>query len=437
METNKRGLRTFLAVISMLISFGLGGYCLYLSYLHNYWFILIGIYFLFEGLFIFISSLIKDEYKAMRVQGVFQILGVILMMDYLLVMILWNDAPDYYMGTVYNLSYIVFGACAGVKGLLSLVSTIAIKKEYHPSIHAYRNNDLITFFYLLLIIELVVFNQFFTGHGEGLLKDKDLWVYIIIVASNAILTIFAALLALGTDIRSKTKEDVTTVGKIKRTVTWFNEKEISMYFGLIFTGYLAFLAFVNVKQSWIYIFLGIYYVGMGLIRFINYLWHLRIMKKCEGNKIRENRLSSWILFFDAFAYALFSDLICFAAVMIMTNKASVDTNIYLFLFMIIPFGIIRFVSAVKGIKSNRRENNTYKLGVSYISLLGAVFALLEITAILCHPIQVVVRTILIILMVSVVKIFVLVIAVIFIVHWIRSMIINRRGKERKLDKKNK
>lgn len=437
METNKRGLRTFLGLISMLISFGLGGYSLYLSSLHNYWFILIGIYFLFEGLFIFISCLVKDEYKSMRVQGVFQILGVILMMDYLLVMILWNDYPDYHM--VYNLSYIVYGVGAGAKGLLSLISAIAIKKEYRPSIHAYRNNDLITFFYLLLLIELIIFNQFFTGKGEGLLKDKDLWVYIVIVASNATLTILAALLALGTDIRSKTKESITTVGKIKHTVSWFNEKEISMYFGLVFTGYLAFLAFVNVsKEKWVYIFLGIYYVGMGLIRFINYLWHLGILKKVGDNKIRENRLSSWILFFDAFAYALFSDLICFAAIMLMTNKASVDTNIYLFLFMIIPFGIIRFISAIKGIKSNRRENNTYKLGISYISLLGAVFALLEITAILCHPLNTVIRTIFIVLMVIVVKIFVLVIAVVFIVHWIRSLIINRRGKERKLNKeKNK
>ena len=64
-----------LEIISAIASFAIGGFCLYLSYLQNYWFIAVGISFLFEGLFIFIPMGIKDEYKAMRVQGVFQVIS--------------------------------------------------------------------------------------------------------------------------------------------------------------------------------------------------------------------------------------------------------------------------------------------------------------------------------------------------------------------------
>ena len=87
------GLKILLATISAMVSFAVSGFCFYLSYLHTYWFVLIGIYFFVEGLFILIPLGQKDEYKAMRIQGIFQIIGVIIMMDYLLVMSLWND-PD-------------------------------------------------------------------------------------------------------------------------------------------------------------------------------------------------------------------------------------------------------------------------------------------------------------------------------------------------------
>ena len=431
MENSKKGLKIFLSLISSLISFGLGGYSLYLSYLHNYWFILIGCYFLFEGLFIFISSLIKDGYKAMRFMGICQILGVIIMMDYLLVMILWND-PNKIM--VYNLSYFVFGIAGGIKLFLVLISHISIHKRYNPVIHSYRNNDLITVFYLLLIIELIIVNYFYPGETtslfDNLFKEKPIWIYIINIASNASLTIFAALLALSTDIRSKTKEELSTIGKIKHTVSWFNENEVSMFFGLIFTSYLAVLAFMNVKQNGFYIFLGIYYIGIALIRFINYLWHKGIEKHSRGNMIKDNRLSSWILLFDSLSFLFFSDAICAGAIILMINKLEIGTNIYLFLFMIIPFAIMRFINAFKDVRNYRRENNTYRLGVGYISLITAFFSVLEIIAIAGHDIHnTPIRYILIITFVVIIKIIVLVICVIFIVHWIRSLIINRKSKE--------
>lgn len=433
MEHKSKALKIFLMIVSSLVSFGVGGYSLYLSSLHNYWFILIGCYFLLEGLFIFISSLIKDEYKAMRLQGICQIIGVIIMMDYLLVMILWND-PNRLM--VYSLSYIIYGIGAGIKLILALIAHIKIKIRYNPMLNAYRNNDLITAFYLILIIELIVVNYFQPGQTtnifENLFKEKDIWIYIIDISLNATLTILAALLALSTDIRSKTREELSTIGKIKHTVNWFNENEVSMFFGLIFTSYLAVLAILNAKQNGFYIFLAGYYLGVAIIRFINYLWHKAIEKKSEGNMIKDNRLSSWILLFDALAFLFFSDLICAGAIILMTDKLSVGANIYLFLFLIIPFAIMRFIGAFRDVRTYKRENNTYRLGASYISLITAFFSVLEIIAIAGHAINnTVLRYILVISFVVIIKIIVLVLCVIFIVHWIRSLIINRKGKEKR------
>ena len=151
MNTNK-GLKAILTILSFLGSVAAGGYSIYLSTLGNLWFIVPGVYFLIEALIIFIVPFIKDEYKAMRTLGVFQILGVILMMDYLLIMVFWNDG-----GTmVYQLSYYVYGAVAGVKFLTFVISAIANKK-YTPYLHGFRNNEFITFSYFVLLIELIIF----------------------------------------------------------------------------------------------------------------------------------------------------------------------------------------------------------------------------------------------------------------------------------------
>lgn len=407
------------------MSFAIGGFSLYLATLNNYWFILIGIYFLFEGLFIFISMCIKDEYKGMRVQGVFQIIGVIVMMDYLLVMSLWND-PDRLIPN--TLSYIVFGVAAGIKLLFALIEYITIKKRYSPMMHAYRNNDLITAFYLFIIIQLIICNYFYPGESinifDNFFRQKPIWIYIIDVTVNATFTVLAALLALSTDIRSKTREELFTAGKLKHTVRWFNEHEVSMFFGLLFSLYLAVLALLNVKQHWLYIVLAAFYLGTAIIRFINYLWHKAIVKKCGGNKIRENRLSSFILLFNAISYFLFSYVISGATIFLLATDSAVGKNIYLFLFIIIPFAIMRFVNAIKSIRASRRDNDTYKLGVGYISLISAFFSLLEIAAISTFYAPKILKYISIIGCVIVLQIIVLVICITFIVHFFRSLIVS-------------
>ena len=154
-------------IISLFTSLFLSAFCFYLFYKHNYWFIALGIHFIFDALFVFIPSLIKDDYKAMRVQGIYQILSSIVVMSYLLVMmLLWNDVDQVML---YQTSYIVFGTAIGVKLITSIMTYISIKINYHPLLHAYRNNDINTLIYLGVIIALTIFNYYHPGTGtEGL-----------------------------------------------------------------------------------------------------------------------------------------------------------------------------------------------------------------------------------------------------------------------------
>ena len=429
-----RALTIIIAFLSTLVSLFIAGYCFYIASLGTFWFIPIGSYFALECLFIIIPLFIKDDYKAMRLQGIFQIITVILIMPYLLFMILWNDPNG-----VMDYSFFTYGAfaiSAATKVIISLISAVAIKKNYRPLLHAYRNNGYIAAFYLGIIVELIVINQYFPGTSQAifdnLLQEKPIWTYIISIGVNAISTIFAALLALSTAIRAKTQEELTTGGKIKHTIKWFNDNEVSMFFGLIFTMYLAILALINMRQSFFYILLFAYYIGTATIRLINYIWHRLILKKVGDNQIRENRLSSWILLFDAFAYLLFSNVLVVGAIFMMIQKANAGTNVYLFLFMIIPMAIMRFVSSNKSIRKNRRENNTYRLGISLTGLVSVFFTILEIVAIACHEIHVIFRFVFIITAIVAVKIAVIVVAIIFVIHWMRSVILNSRRKERRL-----
>lgn len=423
------------AIISTLVSIFIAGYSFYISSLGTFWFIPVGIYFAIECVFIIIPLFQKDDYKAMRLQGIFQIITVILIMPYLLFMILWNDPNG-----VMDYSFFTYGAFAGaaiLKVLLSGVGHLIIHKNYRPLLHAYRNNGYIAAFYLGIIVELIIMNQFFPGTSTALFDDllqinKPIWTYITSIAVNAISTIVAALLALSTAIRAKTREELTTGGKIKHTIQWFNENEVTMFFGLIFTTYLAILALIHMKQSFFYILLFVYYVGTALIRIINYIWHRIILKKVGDNQIRENRLSSWILLFDALTYLLFSNILVVGAIFMMIQKANAGVNIYLFLFMIIPMAIMRFITSNKSIRRNRRENNTYKLGVSLVGLVSVFFTILEIVAIACHEMPVFFRFTIIIGAIAAVKIAVIVVAIIFVIHWMRSIILNSHRKERKM-----
>ena len=431
----KRGFCVFCPLLSFLVSVGITAYCFYLSSRGVWWFIPLAALFAFGALFLLIPLFIDDDYKAMHFQGVIQIIGVLLLMPYLLFMILWND-PNGNMDYSY-LTYLVFGAGAAIKLFIGLISRAGIKKNYHPLRHAISNNALIMASYLIIIIQLTIVNQYYPGTTlnvfENLLREKPIWTYIIGILLNAGLTLFAALLALSTAIRASTKEELSTGGKIKHTVAWFNKNEVSMFIGLMFTSYLAVLSLINMKQSFFYILMFVYYVGTASIRVLNYLWHKAIQKKCGDNQMRDNRLSSWILLFDAFTYLAFSNVLVVAAIFMMIQKANAGSNIYLFLFFSIPMAIMRWVTANKSIRANRRANNTYRLGVSLSGLVSVFFTLLEIIAIAVHGLSIVwIRFVFIIMAIIIAKIAVIVVAIIFVIHWFRSIVLNNSIRERRL-----
>ena len=421
------GLKVVSTLMTILVSLALAVFSFYLGYLKIYWFYPFAAFFVIDALITLIGSNKKDRYSGMLILGRWQAISVVIVMVYLLAMILWDDKD----GLVpYTLMYIVIGVAFGIKLLFAILSHIAINRRYQPILHAHRNHNVIELFFLLTLLTLVITNQFVEPTGEGFLQEKPLFVYIIDISVNGILTIFAALYALSTVVRAKEREEMSTAGKIKHLLAWMNDNEISMFFSLIFTLYLIGLALMNIKTSIFYIFLAVYYGFLIFIRLINYLWHRTIMNNTK-TKMGENRSSSWILLFDAIAYTLFSDVLAFGAIMLMTNKVNAGSNIYLFLFITIPFGILKFILAIRAIKSNKDKNNTYRLGLGLIALINAVFSLLEIIAISIHDLTSIFKWFLIVASVSVVKIFVLVVAVIFVIHFFRSLIINRRSKERK------
>ena len=119
----------------------------------------------------------------------------------------------------------------------------------------------------------------------------------------------------------------------------------------------------------------------------------------------------------------------------MIQKVNTGANIYLFLFFIIPMAIWRFITANKSVRKNRKSNHTYLLGISLMSIVFSFFSILEIVAIAVHNVPIVwLRYVIIIIAIAIVKIGVIIVAIIFVVHWIRSMILNSRRKERRLKK---
>lgn len=420
MEKSNKGLKIALTIISCLTSFAMAGYSVFVLLGKNNWFIGIAAYFVFETLMTFIASLIKDEYKGMRVLGVMQIIGVIFMMDYLLFMALWRS-PQY----IHPLNaYIAYGTGAFIKFILWIIEAVSTRKHYSPLIHGYRNSDFITFSYLVLIIVYVVFYQLFPE------REVALWVFIVQLSINAVFTIVSAILAVFTDVRAKTRQPLTTKDKFKHVATWIYDNEVTLFLGFVATIYTSVIAFNNIKKSNIYLFLILFYLGTMLIKLIDYLWHKGIQKSSKGNKIKENRRSSWILLFNALFYTLFSDIICFGAIVLMLNKIEVSSDIYLFLFVTIPLCIFRFIAAGRGINKSRNTGDTYRLGLGYISLIAAFFNLLETVAIGSYNANIVLKYLIVISTVVVLKIVVIIVVLIFLVHAIRSLVVNRKSKER-------
>lgn len=432
---NYTPLKIVTSIISIICSLTLTGYFAFLSTRPIYWFIPLSVYFLLEGFFLLISVTRKEPYKGMRVEGVFQVVTVLLMTSYLLAMILWDDFSD---TMIYLPTFLVLGVVLFIKLVLALINYINIKIEYEPMLHAIRNNDLITVLYLTIIIVSSIINYKYPGNGLGLLQEKPMHAYIIFISVNAICMVLASLLALSTDIRSKTKEPLSAFGKAKHVFKWVGDNEVPMFFSFVFTFYLIFIALLNVKSSIFYIFVAVYYLIFIFIRLINYLWHRSIVKRCQGNVIKENRKSSFILLFNAFMYTITNDLLIVGAFFLMLDKANVGTNLNLLLFILIPFCFLRFIFAFHNSKHHNKGNNTYKLGLSYISLISAIFSLVEIIAIVTHLLpssKMALRLIIIGTCLLLVKILIFILAFIFIINFFKSIIRNRRKKEKLLLKK--
>lgn len=90
----------------------------------------------------------------------------------------------------------------------------------------------------------------------------------------------------------------------------------------------------------------------------------------------------------------------------------------------------RFIAAGRGINKSRNTGDTYRLGLGYISLIAAFFNLLETVAIGSYNANIVLKYLIVISTVVVLKIVVIIVALIFLVHAIRSLVVNRKSKER-------
>ena len=180
-----------MAVLSALVSVLLAGYCIYLSILGNFWFIAVAVFFLIQGLLVIWPLFKEEDYQAMHLQGVAQIVSVLFFMPYLLFMILWND-PNGKMD--YSaMTFLFLGVSMIFNILLYFVNRLMIKDEYHPLLHAYSNNSLINAFYIAIIIQLIVVNRFIPGTStaifENLLQAKPILIYIIDIIINGTLTV--------------------------------------------------------------------------------------------------------------------------------------------------------------------------------------------------------------------------------------------------------
>ena len=136
-----RELCALMAALSALVSILLAGYSVYLCVLGNLWFIGVAVFFLIESWLVIWPLFKNEDYQAMRMQGITQIVGVLFFMPYLLFMILWND--PYSKMDYSTMTFLFLGVSALFNVLLYFVNRIMIKEDYHPLLHAYSNNSLI------------------------------------------------------------------------------------------------------------------------------------------------------------------------------------------------------------------------------------------------------------------------------------------------------
>ena len=367
--SEKKGLKIFSAIISGSASILFGSFLIYICFLKQFFFIPLSVFFIFEGVFIFLALKSKEEYKALKLLGIFQVISVIIVMTYLLVMILWNNPEnmDYFSTNIAIAIYTI------IKLITTLINHIPLSKDYSPLHHAYRNNDLISAIYALTLLELVIIVFFDDG-------DRAIYLYVIEVLTNAILTVIAAFLALSSAIRANAKEHLTPKGKIKHFAGWFKDNEVSMYFSLTFTIYLSVLAAINMQNNKFYIFLFIFYLVMAFLRIIAFIWHKRIVKRNEGCERNINHYSAKIIIFNAFMILLNGNAFAIAALILVLEQMNGTTNFLLFIFLLLPFAILRLLNAINDLKTAKRTNNLYIKGLGYLSLISAIFTLLAMSS---------------------------------------------------------
>ena len=82
-----REMCTLMAGLSAFASIAVSGYCIYLAVLGNWWFIPLAVCFLFECFFLIWPLFKPEDYQAMYLQGLGQILGVLILMH---ILVLWG-----------------------------------------------------------------------------------------------------------------------------------------------------------------------------------------------------------------------------------------------------------------------------------------------------------------------------------------------------------
>ena len=409
-----------LSIFSSLASFAFGVFALYLSMIGNVYFIPIGIYYLLEGIFLIVPLTFKDEYRGMKYISIFQIVGVILMMCYLLFMIVWSDDGK----MLFETTYYVIGGVALVKTITSIISHILLCKEYQPLVHSLRNSDLITLNYLACIVELVICTYFDN-------PNRRLELYIVEIGTNAILTAVVGFLALSLIIMAYKKEEQSMVGKFKTVGSWFRDNEISLFFGLIFTTYLAIAALINMKNSFFYIFIFIFYFVFALIRLNNWHWHKKIVTNNPGQPERVNHFTSKIMIFDALVIFLVGSAFAVGAILMMLDKFKTETNIYYFLIILLPFTLMRVIMTIVSFRNGKKANDVYFDIKNYLSLISLGFSLLGVIAIACYSLPYAARLAIIIISAILAMLLLQILVLIMLFRGFKGLIVHKRRRVKK------
>ena len=409
-----------LTILSSLASIGFGVWTLYLSSIGNLFFIPICAYYFLEGIFLVIPCFTKDEYKGMKIISIFQVAGVILMMCYLLFMILWSNDGK----MIFTTTYFVLGGAILIKTITSIVSHILLSKEYLPLLHSTRNSDLISLNYLAVILELVICTYFDN-------PTRILALFIVEVGTNAILTGLVAFLALSLIIMAYKKEEQTTIGKFKTVGSWFRDNEVGLFFGVMFSTYLAIVALINMRNSFFYIFIAVFYLVFVFIRLLNWNWHRKIVKNNPDQPERVNHYSSKIMIFDALVFFLVGSGFATGAILMVLEKLKTETNIYYFLIILLPFTLMKVITTITSFKNGKKANDVYIEIKNYLSLISLGVSLLGVIAIACYSLPIGAKAAIVITSTVAGIVLLQFLVLVMVVKGIRGLFVHKRRRVKK------